>query len=141
MRKAAMARNTTLTYAWKTLSELACGRRPKGIVTVENSNPEQLTSKASPAEINNARLQKLAMKTYIEVRQRDDLRKDLASRLMPSDGPFNTGDKAFYWQVDPSKIKHGVAQGKWVRGKIVSQEGAICILDSGPPYPCKPIEA
>ena len=54
---------------------------------------------------------------------------------MPSDGPFDVGEKVFYWQVDPSKIKHGKAHGRWIRGKIVGQEGAICIIDPGTALP------
>ena len=43
MRKAAMARNTSLTYGGKTPLELAFGRRPRDVITVETSNPEQLS--------------------------------------------------------------------------------------------------
>ena len=50
---------------------------------------------------------------------------------MPSDGPFSVGEHVFYWQQDPNKIKHGVAARKWIRGKIIGQEGAICIIDTG----------
>ena len=71
------------------------------------------------------------MNTYLEVRQKDDIKKDLAQRLMPSDGPFAPGDLLYYWQTDPSKLKHGKAYGKWVRGTVRSQTGAICILDTG----------
>ena len=71
------------------------------------------------------------MRTYLEARQRDDIKKDLAQRLMPSDGPFSPGDLVYYWQTDPSKLKHGKAYGKWVRGTVTSQKGAICILDTG----------
>jgi hypothetical protein len=114
-RKAAYARNTSLTYGGKTPLELAFGRRPRDILTLENSNPEQLSSTPSAPELNDQKLQKLAMKTYLEARQREDIRKDLASRLMPSDGPFSVGACFFYWQADPNKIKHGVAAGKWIR--------------------------
>ena len=43
MRKAAWARNSTVTYAGRTPLELAFGRRPRDIVSIENSSPSQLT--------------------------------------------------------------------------------------------------
>ena len=42
-QKAAMARNTSVTQGGFTPVELAFGRRPRGIVTVETANPEQLS--------------------------------------------------------------------------------------------------
>ena len=69
------------------------GRRPRDIVTVEHEDPEHMTSKQSPADSDVARVQRPAMKAYLEARQREDLRRDLASRLMPTDGPFNIGDE------------------------------------------------
>ena len=58
MRKAAMARNTSLTYGGKTPLELAFGRRPRDVITVENSNPEQLSHDLSRPEITDQKLQK-----------------------------------------------------------------------------------
>ena len=37
----------------------------------------------------------------------------------------------YYWHVDPSKINHGKAHGQWLKGRISSQSGAICIIDIG----------
>ena len=54
-----------------------------------------------------------------------DLRKDLARRAMPSDGPYSPGDKVFVWMKDESKKK---SEGIWVRGKVVSQEGAMVLV-------------
>merc|ERR1712016_129643 len=62
MRKAAMARNTSLTYGGKTPLELAFGRRPRDVITVENSNPEQLSHDQSKPEITD---QKFFHKTLI----------------------------------------------------------------------------
>ena len=44
---------------------------------------------------------------------------------MPSDGPYSLGDKVFVWMKDESKKK---AEGIWVRGKVVSQEGAMVLV-------------
>ena len=41
---------------------------------------------------------------------------------MPSDGPNREGDEVFYWHQDSSKFKD---KGKWIRGKVLSQEGAM----------------
>ena len=41
---------------------------------------------------------------------------------MPSDGPFKQGDEVFYWHQDSSKFQD---KGKWLRGKVLSQEGAM----------------
>ena len=54
-----------------------------------------------------------------------DLRKDLARRVMPSDGPYSPGDKVFVWMKDESKKK---SEGIWVRGKVVSQEGTMVLV-------------
>ena len=46
----------------------------------------------------------------------------MARRTMPSDGPYKQGDEGFYWHQDSSKFKD---KGKWIRGKVLSQEGAM----------------
>ncbi|CAE7237920.1 unnamed protein product [Symbiodinium microadriaticum] len=55
-----------------------------------------------------------------------DLRKDLARRVMPSDGPYNKGDRVYVWRKDESKKK---SEGVWVRGIVVSQEGATVLVE------------
>ena len=71
------------------------------------------------------------MKSYLEARQRADLRRDIAARLLPTEGPYSPGDRVYYWQVDNSKIKHGVTSGRWHKARVLSQEGAICVIDTG----------
>ena len=70
-------------------------------------------------------LQRIALRAHQEARQALDLRKDLARRAMPSDGPYALGDKVFVWMKDESKKK---AEGIWVRGKVVSKEGAMVLV-------------
>jgi hypothetical protein len=70
-------------------------------------------------------------KSYLEARQRADLRRDIAARLLPTEGPYSPGDRVYDWQVDKSKIKHGVTSGRWYKGRVLSQEGAICVIDTG----------
>jgi hypothetical protein len=36
-----------------------------------------------------------------------------------------------YWQVDKVKIKRGVTSGRWFKARVLSQEGAICVIDIG----------
>ena len=62
----------------------------------------------------------------------DDLRRDIASKLQLSDGPFFPGDKVYYWTEDKPKIKSdGSHGGKWIEGKLVSVDGSMVGVDSG----------
>eukprot|EP00439_Symbiodinium_sp_Y106_P053193 s5338_g7.t1 len=45
---------------------------------------------------------------------------------MPSDGPYQKGDRVFVWHKDESKKK---SEGVWVRGIVVSQEGAMVLVE------------
>ena len=67
----------------------------------------------------------------MEAHQRADIRRDLAARLLPTEGPFRPGDRVYYWQIDNSKIKHGTTFGQWYNAMILPQEGAICVIDIG----------
>ena len=87
------------------LVELVFGRKPRDIVTIENSSLEQLSVPVTPLDQMDQTLQKLAMKSYLEARQRAYLRRDLAARLLPMESPFRPGDRVYYWQIDKSKIK------------------------------------
>ena len=109
-----MARNNTVTFGGKTPVELAMGRRPRDIITVEHEDPENLTTKQSQAESDVAKVQQLAMKVYLEARQHEDIRRGLAVRLSSIGGPFNVGDLVYLWQDDPSKIKRGKISGHWI---------------------------
>ena len=44
-------------------------------------NPEQLTSTSTKQDHLNEKIQNLAMKTHLEVQQREDIRRDLAERM------------------------------------------------------------
>ena len=66
------------------------------------------------------------MRAHQEPRQSLDLRKGLARRVMPSDGPYQKGDRVFVWHKDKSKKK---SEGVWVRGIVVSQEGAMALVE------------
>ena len=66
------------------------------------------------------------MRAHQEARPSLDLRKYLVRRVMPSDGPYQKGDRVFVWHKDESKKK---SQGVWVRGIVVSQEGAMVLVE------------
>ena len=61
--------------------ELAMGRRPRDLMNPSSMNPEQLTSTPSKQYLVNEEIQKLAMKTHLEVEQREDICRDLAGRM------------------------------------------------------------
>ena len=119
------ARNTQLTISGYSPLEIATGRRPPDLFDVETANPEQLTSEPPEEDISTLALQRLALRAHQEARQAADLRHDMARRTLPSDGPYNQGDEVFYWHQDSSKFKD---KGRWIRGKVLSQEGAMVHL-------------
>ena len=81
MRKSATVRNTQITSSGKTLVELAMGRRPRDLLDPASMNPEQLTSTPTKQDLLNEEIQKLAVRTHLEVQQREDIRRDLAERM------------------------------------------------------------
>ena len=122
MKMTAWARNTQLTISGYSPLEVATGRRPPDLFDVETANPEQLSATPPDEDLSTLALQRLALRAHQEARQSADLRHDMARRTMPSDGPYKQGDEVFYWHQDSSKFKD---KGKWTRGKILSQEGAM----------------
>ena len=105
LRQACISRNTMVTHGGVTPIELAFGRRPVDITTIELVNPAQLTTEAPAPERQIEALRSLGMRKFLEAKQSDDLRRDIASKLQLSDGPFFPGDKVYYWTEDKSKIK------------------------------------
>ena len=94
--------------------------------------PEQLTASFPSPEKNIDALRTLAMKSYLEAKQSDDLRRDISARLQLSDGPFYPGDKIYYWTEDKSKVKSdGTHSGKWIKGKVISSDGSMVGIDLG----------
>ena len=65
------------------------------------------------------------MKAHLEARQSADLKKDLAKRVMSSDGPYTKGEKVFVWHKDDNKKN---SEGAWMRGTVVSQERAMALV-------------
>ena len=88
------------------------GRRPPDLLDVETSTPEQLSANPPEEDRTTLDLQRIAMRAHQEARQSIDLRKDLARRVMPSDGPYQKGDRVFVWHKDESKKKIGRCLGQ-----------------------------
>ena len=87
--------------------ELAMGRKPRDFPYSASTNPEQLTSTPTKQDLLNEEIQKLTVKTHLEVQQRENIRRDLSERrrFVPPD--LRAGEHVFYWQEDPSKIQQG----------------------------------
>ena len=47
----------------------------------------------------------MALRAHLEARQSANLRRDLARRVLPSDGPYVHGDRVFVWIADKAKYK------------------------------------
>ena len=95
LRQASLARNSMVTFGGVSPLEMAFGRRPADLLYPENMTPEQLTASLPSPEKNIDALRTLAMKSYLEAKQSDDLRRDISARLQLSDGPFYPGDKIY----------------------------------------------
>ena len=81
LRQACISRNTMVTHGGVTPIELAFGRRPADITAIELMNAAQLTTEAPAPERQIEALRSLAMRKFLEAKQSDDLRRDIASKL------------------------------------------------------------
>ena len=133
LREACWAQNVSCTYRGKTQIELAFGRRPPDVVTLENLTPGQLTTQELSADDTINKIRKLALSSYLKARQADDLRQDIASSLKFHGGPFHPDDKAWYYQIDKSKIKGGQKKGSWIKATVVNSMhgGSMVVIDLG----------
>ena len=111
--------------------ELAFGRRPKDLLDPASMDPQQLTTEPNKEDKTNEELQRLAMKTHLEVQQREDIRRDLASHLKFVPPNLIPGDRVYYWQTDSSKIKQGKKAGHWVKATIVAVQGPMATINNG----------
>ena len=57
---------------------------------------------------------RLAQEAHLQARQRLDLRRDLAAKLLPSHGPLEVNEAVWYWARGMSKIRGGHF---WLRAK------------------------
>ena len=131
MRKAATVRNTQVTLRGKTPMELAMGRRPRDLLDPASMDPEQLTSTPTKQDLLNEEIQNLAMRTHLEVQQREDIRRDLAERMKFVPPYLRAGEHVFYWQEDPNKIQQGRKSGKWLKVEIIAVKDPMAVVSTG----------
>ena len=111
--------------------ELAVGRRPRDLMDPASMNPKQLTSTPTKQDLLNEEIQKLAMKTHLEVQQREDIGRYLAERMKFVPPDLRTGEKVFYWQEDPSKLQQGLKSRKWLKVEIIAVRGPMVVISTG----------
>ena len=125
--KANWARNIAPMLSGKSPLECATGRRPPPLLDVETANPEQLTLDPSPEDMRDKQLQKLALRAHLEARQQEDLMRDLAKRVQPSEGIYSQGERCFFWVKDPNKIKD---RGAWHHGRVLAHIGPMVTIET-----------
>ena len=131
MRKAETMRNTQVTLCGKTLMELAIRRRHKDLLDPASVNPEQLASTPTKQDLLDEEIQKLAMRTHLEVQQREDIRRDLAERMKFVPPDLRAVVNVLYWQQDRSKIQQGRKSGKWFKVEIIAVKGSMAVISTG----------
>ena len=131
MRPAATVRNTQVTLRGKTPMELAMGRRPRNLLDPAFINPEQLTSTPTKQDLLNEEVPKLAMRTHLEVQQREYIRRELAERMKFFPPDLRAGESVFYWQGNRSKIQEGRKSGKWLKVEIIAVKGPMAVISTG----------
>ena len=67
-------------------------------------NPEQLTSTPTKQGFLNEEIQKLAMKTHLEVQQREDIRRDLAERMKSVPPDLSSKTNVFFGKTIRAKL-------------------------------------
>ena len=105
-------------------------RRPREMDRA-SMNPAQLTSTSTKPDLLKEEIQELAMKTHLEIQQREDIRRDLAerTRFVPPD--LRLGEKVFCWQENPSKIQQGRKSGNWLKMEILALKGPMVVIRTG----------
>ena len=94
-------------------------------------NPQQLTTDPNEQDKTNEELQTVAMKTHLEVQQREDIRRYLAANLKFIPPNLRPGEQVYYWHQDASKIKQGKKSGNWVKAVIISVQGPMATINNG----------
>ena len=46
-------------------------------------------------------------------------------------GPFNPGDKVWYYAIDENKVKRGKKYGRWWKAEVVGTRKSMVIIDLG----------
>ena len=131
MRKAVTVRNTQITLSGKTPMELAMGRRPRHLLDPASKNPEQLTSTPTKQDLLNEEIQKLAMRTHLEVQQREDIRRDLAERMKFVPPDLRSGEKVFIGKTIRAKASKDGNPANGLNVEIIAIKGPVAIISIG----------
>ena len=108
------------------------GRRPRDLLDPASLRIQSSFHSRQPSrDLVNEEIQKLAMRTHLEVQQREDICRDLAERMKFIPPDFRAREIVFYWQDDPSKIQQGRKSDKWLRVEIIAVKGPIAVISSG----------
>ena len=128
VKAAATVRNQTVTYGGVTSLELAFGRRPADLIQLDVATPTQLTIDRNEEELTAIQIKQLSKQAFQEARQSEDIRRDLAQNCRMSSKPLQARTKYFAGRkTNPIGSKGGI----WLKGKIISLEGAMVGLDLG----------
>ena len=113
MRKATTRKNTQRTSRGKRPMFLTKGRRPRDLLIQLQwiQIPYIHTNRAG---LLNEEIQRLTMRTHLEVQQREDIRRDLAERMKFEPPDLRAEHNVLYWQEDPSKIQQELNPGKLI---------------------------
>ena len=96
------------------------------------STPTQLTIDRNEEELTAIQIKQLSKQAFQEARQSEDIRRDLAQNFRMSSKPLQLKDKVFYSQEDKPEIRSdGSKGGIWLKGKVISLEGAMVGPDLG----------
>ena len=93
----------------------------------ETTSISQLTAVKPDRDALICEVQHLALKAHLKARQSTDLLHDLAQRVTPSEGPFQSGERVVFWFQDSSKFKD---VGRWIPGTVVIHHGPMVTIET-----------
>ena len=126
VRVCSWARNNSIMASGFSPIELATGRRPTPLFDPENATPAQLTIDDTCADdLQDQKMKKLALQAHLNAKQDMDIRADLGRRILPTEGPFEVGERVFYWMQD-NNLK---LNGKWIPAKVLKHEGPMVLME------------
>ena len=110
--------------------ELALGRRPRDLLDPASTNPEQLTSTSTKQDLLNEEIQNLAMRTHLEVQQREDIRRDLAEWMKSVPPDLRARECVFTGKKIRAKFSMD-GSGKWLKVEINAVKGPMAVINTG----------
>ena len=125
-RVACWSRNVAPMSSGKSPLECATGRRPPPLLDAETCSPEQLTMEFNANDKYDLQLQRMALKAHNEVKQQEDILRDIGRRVQPSEGVFTPDDKCYFWVNDPTKMHNG----RWVKGKVLAHKNGMVTIET-----------